>query len=106
MMAGENMLRETSMQAQRLESGRPRVLIVDDEPHIVEFLRMGFDYEGFEVTSAMDGAEALKVAQTQKPDVVILDLMLPGVPGLEVARRLRTSGDVAIIMLTARDGVD
>ena len=55
------------MQGQRLERGKPRVLIVDDEPHIVEFLRMGFDYEGFEVASATDGAEALKVAQAQKP---------------------------------------
>jgi DNA-binding response OmpR family regulator len=93
-------------QGQRLERGKPRVLIVDDEPHIIEFLRMGFDYEGFEVASAMDGAEALRVAQAQRPDIVILDLMLPEIPGLEVARRLRTSRDVAIIMLTARDGVD
>jgi DNA-binding response OmpR family regulator len=106
MMVALGALWEASMQGQRLEHGRPRVLIVDDEPHIVEFLRMGFDYEGFEVASAMDGAKALKVAQAQKPDIVILDLMLPGIPGLEVARRLRTSGDVAIIMLTARDGVD
>ncbi len=91
----------------RGESGRrPRVLIVEDEPHIVEFLRMGFDYEGFEVAVAFDGPQALSAATSQHPDVVILDIMLPGLSGLEVARRLRRTEDAAIIMLTARDTVD
>ncbi|MFI5275130.1 MAG: response regulator, partial [Ktedonobacterales bacterium] len=79
---------------------RTRVLIVDDEPHIVEFLQMGFEYEGFAVAVAASGDEALHVAATHRPDIVILDLMLPGISGLEVARRLRRGGDVAIIMLT------
>jgi DNA-binding response OmpR family regulator len=87
-------------------SQRPVVLIVDDEPHIVEFLRMGFDYEGFEVHVAATGPEALTVATAQRPDVVILDVMLPGLNGLDVARRLRRSTDAAIIMLTAREAVD
>jgi two-component system response regulator MprA len=85
---------------------RPRVVIVDDEPHIVEFLRMGFDYEGFEVSVATTGAEALKMAVAQRPDIIILDVMLPGLSGLDVARRLRPTGEAAIIMLTAKDAVD
>jgi two-component system, OmpR family, response regulator MprA len=85
---------------------RPRVLIVDDEPHIVEFLQMGFDYEGFDVVVAKNGTEALAKAAAHPPDIVILDVMLPGINGLDVARRLRKLDDVAIIMLTARDAVD
>jgi DNA-binding response OmpR family regulator len=85
---------------------RPHVLIVDDEPHIVEFLRMGFDYEGFDVSVATTGIEALSVAAAQHPDIIILDVMLPRLSGLDVARRLRRTEDVAIIMLTAREAVD
>jgi DNA-binding response OmpR family regulator len=85
---------------------RPRVLIVDDEPHIVEFLQMGFEYEGFDVAVATTGDEALTVAASHRPDIVILDIMLPGLDGLAVARRLRRAGEVGIIMLTARDAVD
>jgi DNA-binding response OmpR family regulator len=84
----------------------PTVLIVDDEPHIVEFLQMGFDYEGFDVSVATNGADAIRMAAARQPDVIILDVMLPGLSGLDVARRLRKVGDVAIIMLTARDAVD
>ena len=85
---------------------RPKVLIVDDEPHIVEFLRMGFDYEGFDVSVATNGTEALSMAAAQHPDIIILDVMLPRLSGLDVARRLRRTEDVAIIMLTAREAVD
>lgn len=85
---------------------RPAVLIVDDEPHIVEFLRMGFGYEGFEVFVAMDGPEAVRAALAHQPDVIILDVMLPGMSGFEVAKRLRPSTNAAILMLTARDEVD
>lgn len=85
---------------------RPSVLIVDDEPHIVEFLRMGFEYEGFDAHVAMTGNEALRVAKTVHPDIVILDVMLPELNGLDVARRLRRIEDVGIIMLTAREAVD
>lgn len=88
-------------------AGQPlSVLIVDDEPHIVEFLRMGFLYEGFAVEVAGTGPEALRVAQRQRPDIIILDVMLPELDGLEVARRLRPGSDTALIMLTARDAVD
>ena len=85
---------------------RPSVLIVDDEPHIVDFLRLGFGYEGFAVSVAASGPDALRAALAAPPDVVILDVMLPGMSGLDVAKRLRTASDVAIIMLTARDEVD
>jgi len=85
---------------------RPRVLIVDDEPHIVDFLRLGFGYEGFDVSVATDGQQALRSALAEQPDVIILDIMLPGISGLDVARRLRPHTDAAIIMLTARDEVD
>jgi len=89
-------------------SNRPiRVLVVDDEAQIIEFLRMGLSYEGFDVVTAMDGAEALRQAQAQAPDLIILDIMLPGVDGLTVARQLRQArSDTPIIMLTAREAVD
>src|SRR5437588_12931181 len=82
-----------------------RILIVDDEPHIVNFLRMGLTYEGFIVDEAGDGAEALAKVDHFKPHLVILDLMLPEVDGLVVAERLRRDPDLLIIMLTARDHV-
>ncbi|HUY75403.1 MAG TPA: response regulator transcription factor [Ktedonobacterales bacterium] len=89
-------------------SNRPiRVLVVDDEAQIIEFLRMGLTYEGFDVVTAMDGAEALRLAQTQALDLIILDIMLPAVDGLAVARQLRQArSDTPIIMLTAREAVD
>jgi two-component system response regulator MprA len=82
------------------------VLIVDDEPQIVEFLRMGFTYEGFTVFAATSGIEGLQMALAKQPDVIILDIMLPGMSGLDIASRLRPSSDAAILMLTARDEVD
>jgi len=85
---------------------RPSVLIVDDEPQIVDFLQMGFSYEGFQVYTAMTGAEAIHSAITHQPDLVILDVMLPGYDGLEVTRKIRRSRDTAIIMLTARGDID
>jgi len=84
-----------------------RVLVVDDEAQIIEFLRMGLTYEGFDVVTAMDGAEALRQAQSQAPDLIVLDIMLPTVDGLTVARQLRQArSDTPIIMLTAREAVD
>ncbi len=80
-----------------------RVLVVDDEPQIVEVLSQYLAAEGFAVTSALDGTAALRLAQEQPPDLVILDLMLPGVNGLEVCRALRATSAVPILMLTARD---
>lgn len=85
---------------------RPSVLIVDDEPQIVDFLQMGFSYEGFQVYTAMTGTEAIRSAIAHQPDLVILDIMLPGYNGLEVTRQIRRSHDTAIIMLTAKGDID
>jgi DNA-binding response OmpR family regulator len=78
------------------------VLVVDDEPTIVEVVELYLRREGFEVVSAADGALALAAVEQRRPDLVVLDLMLPGMGGLEVAQRLRAGGRLPIIMLTAR----
>jgi two-component system OmpR family response regulator len=81
-----------------------RVLVVDDEPSIVDALATCLRYEGFEVDEAITGREALALAQDDPPDLVILDVMLPGLDGLEVTRRLRADGvNVPILFVTARD---
>jgi DNA-binding response OmpR family regulator len=85
---------------------KPTVLIVDDEPQIIDFLRLGFTYDGFAVTVARTGPEALQSLTRQQPDIVILDLMLPGVDGMAVAHQIRQGHDTAIIMLTARDDTE
>lgn len=85
---------------------RLRVLVVDDEETISEFLAMGLSYEGFSVEVAADGPSALEIARRVKPSLAILDIMLPGMDGFELCRRLRAISDVAIIMLTARGEVD
>jgi two-component system alkaline phosphatase synthesis response regulator PhoP len=82
----------------------PRILIVDDEPHIVELVRYNLLREGYDVTTAGNGETALDKARTERPDLVVLDLMLPGLDGLEVCRRLRRESTVPIIMLTAKSG--
>ena len=78
------------------------VLIVDDEPAIVRLVRDYLERAGFEVTTASNGEEALQVFARSRPDLVILDLTLPRMDGLDVARAMRRAGDVPIIMLTAR----
>ena len=85
---------------------QPGVLIVDDEPQIIEFLQMGFSYEGFRVFTATNGPDTLRMVADHKPDLLILDIMLPGYDGFQVTRLVRQHHDVAIIMLTAKDGVD
>jgi DNA-binding response OmpR family regulator len=85
---------------------KPSVLIVDDEPQIIEFLRVGFGYEGFTVSVARTGLEALRSISEQQPDIVILDIMLPGLDGMAVAQRIRKAHDTAIIMLTAKEDVE
>ncbi|HEY4384913.1 MAG TPA: response regulator transcription factor [Ktedonobacteraceae bacterium] len=85
---------------------QPTVLIVDDEPQIVDFLQMGFAYEGFQVITATSGPEAVQAARAHVPDIIILDIMLPGFDGLEVTRQIRPIYDTAIIMLTAKENID
>jgi DNA-binding response OmpR family regulator len=79
-----------------------RVLVVDDEPIVTEGVERYLSREGFDVATAADGEQALALARTWSPDLVLLDLMLPGIDGLEVCRTLQKESDVSIIMLTAR----
>ncbi len=78
------------------------ILVVDDEPRIVQIVRDYLQHGGFTVLVASDGPTALRTARTGRPDLIVLDLGLPGQDGLDVARTLRRDGDVPIIMLTAR----
>jgi DNA-binding response OmpR family regulator len=78
------------------------ILVVDDEPKIVQLVRDYLERAGFAVRSAQDGKTALSLARTEKPDMIVLDLGLPGMDGLDVTRELRKSSNAPIIMLTAR----
>jgi DNA-binding response OmpR family regulator len=80
-----------------------RILVVDDEPKIVKLVRDYLERAGFAVSTARDGNEALMRARSERPDLIVLDLGLPGLDGLEVTRHLRRDSGVPIIMLTARD---
>ena len=82
-----------------------RVLVVDDDEKITGFLRRALAYEGYQVEVASNGSTALAHALKLSPDVVVLDVMMPGLDGIEVCRRLRAGGDVPVLMLTARDDV-
>lgn len=83
-----------------------RILIIEDDEGILKFLRRGLAYEGYQVDVATDGQIGLIAARDNPPDLVILDLMLPGIDGLEVCRRLRAGGgDIPILVLTAKDSV-
>ena len=81
------------------------ILVVEDENKIADLIRRGLIYEGYQAQIAPDGLLALNQARDTPPDLVILDIMLPGLDGLEVCRRLRAASDVPILMLTARDAV-
>ncbi|MEW1738771.1 response regulator transcription factor [Nocardia beijingensis] len=84
-----------------------RVLIVDDEPMIIELLAVSLRFQGFEVATALSGTEALDRARTFRPDALILDVMMPGMDGFGMLRRLRADGVSApVLFLTARDDVD
>ena len=86
---------------------RPQVLVVDDEPSIVDAVATALRYEGFDVREASNGRAALAAAQENPPDLVVLDVMLPDLDGLEVTRRLRADGiRVPVLFLTARDSVE
>jgi two-component system OmpR family response regulator len=84
-----------------------RILVVDDEPSIVDSVSTALRYEGFEVESAVTGRSGLALAQEHTPDLVVLDVMLPDLDGLEVTRRLRADGiHVPVLFLTARDALE
>ncbi len=79
-----------------------RILIVEDDPNLLATLEYNLDKEGYKVVTATDGAEALETARREKPNIIILDLMLPGISGLEVCRILRQKMTMPILMLTAK----
>jgi DNA-binding response OmpR family regulator len=88
-----------------LEGNMKKILIVDDEKKIVEIIKAYLDREGYQVSIAFDGKSALDVFKKQNPDLIILDLMLPEISGLDVCRLIRKESQVPIIMLTAKDEV-
>jgi DNA-binding response OmpR family regulator len=85
---------------------KPRVLVVEDDTEIADVLRRSLRIEGYDVKVSGDGSQALDEAGVFEPDAVVLDLGLPGMDGIDVARQLRSDGDVPILILTARDGLD
>ena len=80
----------------------PNILIVDDEPNIIELAKLYLEREGFKVEGVSTGKDALTRQETGKPDLIVLDLMLPDIDGFDVCRRIRTKSNVPILMLTAR----
>ncbi|TMD40417.1 MAG: response regulator transcription factor [Chloroflexi bacterium] len=95
---------ETAPQASPARS--PRVLVVDDERSIVDFIRLGLQYEGFQVQTAADGQAALRLISEFKPHVVVLDVMMPKLDGLAVAGAIRGNKDTGVIILSAKDEVE
>lgn len=82
-----------------------KILVIEDDPDIADFIRRGLIYKDYEVEVAHDGDRGLVLARDFVPDLVLLDLMIPKIDGVEVCRRLRAAGNVPIIILTARDSV-
>jgi len=98
----------SQMQTQQTNRTTAAVLVIDDEESIVDLIKLGLKYEGFEVVAASDGEEGVATAQRTNPIFIILDWMLPDMDGLEVCRRLRsnpTTHDIPILLLTAKDEV-
>jgi DNA-binding response OmpR family regulator len=91
---------------QEASQPQPLVLVVDDEPGIVDFIEVGLRQEGFAVTSTAIGEAGLQLIRSTAPDVVILDVSLPDINGFDLLRQLRVESDVPVVMLTARGEVD
>jgi len=84
---------------------KPKILVVDDDRNVVQIIAVNLQYEGMDVIEAYDGEEALAKTAAKKPDLILLDIMMPGLDGLEVCRRLKSdarTADIPIIMLTAK----
>jgi two-component system OmpR family response regulator len=93
-------------QLRRADGSPVRVLVVDDEPSLTDLLSMALRYEGWDIKTAGDGAEALRTAREFRPDAVVLDIMLPDIDGLELLRKLRAdTADIPVLFLTAKDDV-
>ena len=102
------MHQQSHMQTQTTNQSSAPVLVIDDEESIIDLIKLGLKYEGFEVVAAGDGEEGIAIAQRTNPLFIILDWMLPDMDGLEVCRRLRsnpTTREIPILMLTAKDEV-
>jgi DNA-binding response OmpR family regulator len=83
----------------------PRILLVDDDRNLLALLERGFRFEGFRVTTALDGRQCLEVLERDTPDVVLLDIGLPRIDGFELLKRVRGTSDIPVVMLSARDEV-
>ncbi|MDP9240346.1 MAG: response regulator transcription factor [Actinomycetota bacterium] len=93
--------------ARSADRAEARLLVVDDEPNIVELLAASLRYAGFEVTTAASGEQAVELARRSAPDLVVLDVMMPGLDGFGVVRRLRGDGiRIPVLFLTARDATE
>jgi DNA-binding response OmpR family regulator len=92
----------TGSEAGGQRSARPRALVVEDEKPFAQLVRSYLEREGFEVDTAADGETAVELARERSPDVIVLDLMLPGIDGVEACRRIRAFSDAYVVMLTAR----
>src|SRR5260370_30256888 len=97
---------ERSKGAHMSEGQRRTVLVIDDDARIVSLLRRALAYEGYAVRTALTANAGLESARDEPPDMVILDLMLPDLDGFEVCQRLRSAGEMPVLMLTARDEVE
>ena len=90
-----------------MEMNKQKVLVIDDETNVCELVSLYFEKAGYEVACALNGSEGLDKARQERPDIIVLDLMLPGMDGLDVCKEIRKTSNVPIIMLTARvDEVD
>ena len=85
-----------------MEQVMPKILVVDDEPNIIELAKLYLEREGYQVEEASNGHDALSRLSSTKPDLIVLDLMLPDIDGFEVCRQIRAKSDIPILMLTAR----
>ena len=82
----------------------PRILVVDDDPSILKFVRANLEARGYKTLAAADGEEAIRIAEKEKPNLLILDIVMPGMDGFEVCRKIRLWSTVPVIMLSAREG--
>lgn len=88
-----------------LKDGKKRVLLVDDEDRIVNFLALKLKVSGYQVVCARDGEKGLELARSTDPDIILLDVIMPGIDGLEVLRRLRMFSGVPVIILSAKERI-
>src|SRR3954454_5100003 len=96
-----------TMAAKETPEPEARLLVVDDEPNIVELLSASLRYAGFDVATARSGTEAVRMAREYQPDLLVLDVMMPGMDGFDVVLRLRADGlRFPVVFLTARDSTD